>query len=75
VRVVYEWHNRKRIGNPRSDTALQDLLGSMAEVDSGQRSPGKTGFELELLGTHAEGTANVSTGCDACVEVSGGRVQ
>lgn len=29
----------------------------------------KTGFELELLGTHAEGTDHVSPGCDACVEV------
>lgn len=29
----------------------------------------KIGFELELLGTHAEGTDHVSPGCDACVEV------
>lgn len=29
----------------------------------------KTGFELELLGTHAEGTDHVSPGRDACVEV------
>ena len=29
----------------------------------------KTGFDLELLGTHAEGTDHVSPGCDACVEV------
>jgi hypothetical protein len=29
----------------------------------------KTGFELELLGTHPEGTDNASPGCDACVEV------
>ena len=29
----------------------------------------KIGFELELLGTHAEGTGHVSPGCDACVEV------
>lgn len=29
----------------------------------------KIGFELELLGTHAEGTEHVSPGCDACVAV------
>lgn len=29
----------------------------------------KTGFDLELLGTHAEGTEHISPGCDACVEV------
>lgn len=29
----------------------------------------KRGFELELLGTHAEGTDHVSPGCDSCVEV------
>lgn len=29
----------------------------------------QTGFELELLGTHPEGTGIVSPGCDACVEV------
>ncbi len=29
----------------------------------------KTGFDLELLGTHAEGTDHVSPGCDSCVEV------
>ena len=29
----------------------------------------KTGFELELLGTHAEGTEQVSPGCVACVQV------
>jgi hypothetical protein len=29
----------------------------------------KMGFELELLGTHAEGTEHVTPGCDACVEV------
>lgn len=29
----------------------------------------KTGFDLELLGTHAEGTDHVSPGCDACIEV------
>jgi hypothetical protein len=29
----------------------------------------KTGFEVELLGTHAEGTGHVNPGCDACVEV------
>jgi hypothetical protein len=29
----------------------------------------KTAFELELLGTHPEGTTQASPGCDACVEV------
>ena len=29
----------------------------------------QTGFELELLGTHPDGTRNASPGCDACVDV------
>lgn len=29
----------------------------------------KRGFELELLGTHVEGTDHISPGCEACVEV------
>src|SRR5579859_2226959 len=29
----------------------------------------KTGYDLELLGTHAEGTDHVNPGCHACVEV------
>lgn len=63
-------------GTPTNESAVRELIQRYKicwevwpEFVPNNGHLEKTGFDLELLGTHAEGTDHVSPGCDACVEV------
>lgn len=63
-------------GTAANESAIRDLIQRYKVcwevwpevIPNGGRLE-KTGFALELLGTHADGTEHISLGCDACVEV------